>query len=730
MGNLKAYDEKNGSSIAADSERLAREMCGEEENWEPIPPRVPQAAIADGPQGNEKSLRALAEEMPGLDLEGARVRDEIIHTGSRIFVSRVGHCGSIPGATVTHRKRPRAARCPVSRRAKMEMYVACGFFRKVRNDYIPVLPANEYQPVGPIGKLDGNVETPNNQALGCVAMDSVLRENLCAIKNARGHLMRDENAAAGSAATSDVAPHVEFLRRTTGLLEAYLRAAEAASGQVIVKYEYKTPLGGRRYAQGGIAAQALLRDIREVALRGVAVDIDMVNAFPSLLAQLAAKLCGEEYARAMAPVIFEYNANREAILRRINLWMGGGRRQAKQLVLRVLNGGGVPGFFRTAERAQIGNKSLLPPPRQDSPPFVRDLKKAGRSCARLAEQVWPALADLFAERNRPDLTALHYVVASIEDTALAAVEQFLGKNEYQINPLHFDGLLVRTQDRRTLDALLEDMQRHVAKEAGYSLEFAIKYWEGGFFGRLPSQLEFSSDTGAARFELCGNCVVASAVAVCLSGSATPSGFADECRLMERLCSKHAGTQGAGEEQAEAVSYGAVAAQMWERHRAYIKPTFCCELLARLSQGVGALLHHGQHCVGLRCGQESRLVGVFDTANGSVGAATLGALSAFLADAPGAYRVQPFLCIPANGGPPGPPTYEPWEVAALGMKASGAEDEEDACNPTEDLLSNLVLEKTNFERSVQRAKGGGGETVRLPTVPEPHLLSKKESRFPR
>ena len=94
-------------------------------------------------------------------------------------------------------------------------------------------------------------------------------------------------------------------------------------------------------------------------------------------------------------------------------------------------------------------------------------------------------------------------------------------------------------------------------------------------------------------------------------------------------------------------------------------------------------------MGLRYGQESRTVEVFDTANGSVGATTLGALSSFLADAPGAYRVQPFLCIPANGDPPGPPKYEPWEVAALGMKASGAEGEEDACNPTEDLPRNLV-----------------------------------------
>ena len=64
--------------------------------------------------------------------------------------------------------------------------------------------------------------------------------------------------------------------------------------------------------------------------------------------------------------------------------------------------------------------------------------------------------------------------------------------------------------------------------------------------------------------------------------------------MERLCSEHDGTQGAGGEQAEAASYGAAAAQMWERHRVYIKPTFCCELLARLPQGIGALLHHGQH----------------------------------------------------------------------------------------------------------------------------------------
>ena len=91
LGNLKAYDEKNGPSIAAYSERLAREMCGEEENWALIPPTAPQAAIADGRQRNEDSLRALAGETPTLDREGARVRDEIIHAGSRISVARVGH---------------------------------------------------------------------------------------------------------------------------------------------------------------------------------------------------------------------------------------------------------------------------------------------------------------------------------------------------------------------------------------------------------------------------------------------------------------------------------------------------------------------------------------------------------------------------------------------------------------------------------------------------------------
>ena len=714
LGNLKAYDNAHGSTIATDSERLAREMCGGQDDWaDLIPPTAqPPLAAEGGPPTNEVGELPARQDTASLDFEGARVRDGIIQDGGKIFISRVGHCPKIPGVSATPRKRPRGGRIVVSRRAKMEMFVGRGFFRKVRNEYVPVIPAEKFEPRGPIGRLEGYVETPNLRALQDAATDPVSRKNLTATQRAWEALKRDKQAIAGRLIDADVTGHVEMLRRTTSFLEQYLRTVEDGGGQVAVKYEYKTPFGGRRYALGSFAAQVLPRDIREAMFRDTAVDVDMVNAFPSLLAQLASKLCGEEYARAMAPALFDYNACREEVLRRINSWMGGGRREAKDLVLRILNGGGVPSFFRTNSRSQIGNKPLLSTPGDARPSFLDDLKKAGCFCARLAEQAWPEMAGIFAERQRPDLTVLHYFVASIEDAVLAEAEKFLEQEGCRVNSLHFDGLLVQTGNRHLDDKLLGDMRCHVAKGTGYTVEFAVKDWAGGFFGRLGSMLTSRPETEAARFALRGNCVVVSAVAVVLSGRASPCEFAEACRLMEQQFVGNSGAREAATQRCVSVSYGFVSEQMRRLHKVNIVPALLSDLMPHLSRGGAALLHHGRHCVGLRYDNASRTVDVFDTARGSVGRTTTDQVFALLTDAPGAYCAQAFLCSPCGNDSIASPKYRPWQLAALELEASGTQEEEEAdeetCNPTEDLLKSLTEEKNAFLRSARKPPGGANQ----------------------
>ena len=59
------------------------------------------------------------------------------------------------------------------------------------------------------------------------------------------------------------------------------------------------------------ASQDHPRSIRGEAFSNTTSEVDIVNAFPCLLWQQAAKVCGAEYAGTMASGLLEYNAGKK-----------------------------------------------------------------------------------------------------------------------------------------------------------------------------------------------------------------------------------------------------------------------------------------------------------------------------------------------------------------------------------------------------------------------------------
>ena len=409
VADLEAFDAQHGSTISSDSDKLAAEMCSEG---------------VKAPHVLSDLCTQPASDRHGEHWEGAAARDKLLTGRDKVFVSRVHLCAQIPGTVRTpKKKRGRDGEIIASRKATMEGYVALGLFRKEGSEYVPVIPTTAtFSPHPAAGAEDGYVELPDVERMRNLASDGIVWSNLEKLQKLWSELRGDRHAVGTSLGESDITQHIAALGRLAHVRDSYVRQLGAAGGELSVQYSYKSPIGGRRYAAQPFASQNLPRHIREEAFSNTTLEIDMVNAFPTLLGKLVVKICGTKYAQKMVPGLLEYNSRRNEILEEISLWAGGSRSQAKELVLRLLNGGAIDSFFRTPKKTQLGNKPLLHLPAHEAPQILHSVIKSGIFCGRLARQIAPELAAHYRNRDHPEQTALHYIAASLEDRVLAEAE--------------------------------------------------------------------------------------------------------------------------------------------------------------------------------------------------------------------------------------------------------------------------------------------------------------------
>jgi hypothetical protein len=204
---------------------------------------------------------------------------------------------------------------------------------------------------------------------------------------------------------------------------------------------------GRLHAVHAEGLQCLSRDCRSALAQKYYWDVDMWNAQPVLLEQLATKHGWS------CPALTHYNANRDDYITELMEQCGCERWEAKEKVCRLMFGGsgaGLTPFFGTELQPEVGV-------------LMRNVYKE-------YAKVYPSSA----KRGERSLMAM--VLQTIERRCLVALDASLFKQGRSMDVYIHDGGLVLKKDGETRmpDAVLRQAEADVFATEGYAVRLAVK----------------------------------------------------------------------------------------------------------------------------------------------------------------------------------------------------------------------------------------------------------------
>lgn len=205
---------------------------------------------------------------------------------------------------------------------------------------------------------------------------------------------------------------------------------------------------GRFHAVGGEGLQCLSRDCRAALAQRYYWDVDMWNAQPVLLEQLAKK---HSWA---CPVLTRYNASRDEFIAELMTEAGCDRWEAKEKVCRLMFGGSAAGM---------------------SSFFVNELQPEVGSLMRNVYKEYAKTYPSSARRGERSLMAM--VLQTIERGCLLAMDAALFKlGRGGLDVYIHDGGLVLKKDGETKfpEELLRTVEAEVLAKEGYKVRLVVK----------------------------------------------------------------------------------------------------------------------------------------------------------------------------------------------------------------------------------------------------------------
>lgn len=203
---------------------------------------------------------------------------------------------------------------------------------------------------------------------------------------------------------------------------------------------------GRFVAVKGTGLQALSRDCRSALAQKFYVDVDIVNAQPTILQQYASK------RGWVSDALKEYNTNREEFLEAL-MDLGMERWEAKQRVVAIVFGGSPSGL---------------------SPFFVETFAPEIRRLMRNVFDENKTAVPNVAKRGEKSMMSL--ILQTEERRCLLALDMSLARQGRSLDVLIHDGGLVRKKDGETRipEEVLRRCERDILEETGYAVRLAQK----------------------------------------------------------------------------------------------------------------------------------------------------------------------------------------------------------------------------------------------------------------
>ena len=245
-----------------------------------------------------------------------------------------------------------------------------------------------------------------------------------------------------------------------------------------VKYDRKTLESGKEYGRfyapkGCI--QPIKGEIRKLVLNDHAYEVDMRNAHPTIMYQLAKRFDVE------LPGIENYVIRRGQILEEVQDYYKVGKDQAKELFIRLMFGGKLSTWLNEYKIEETEHHQAI----LDFEGDINELKKV------LADKIpdWEAYkkeAEKYNDRVRkndknahrrsktrsPINSALAYTLQTIEAEIMLDVLKYLQDKKYKTIALVHDGIYVWKDKKQHPD--LAEISKLVKDTHGYALTFDIK----------------------------------------------------------------------------------------------------------------------------------------------------------------------------------------------------------------------------------------------------------------
>lgn len=289
-------------------------------------------------------------------------------------------------------------------------------------------------------------------------------------------LTRDEPLPSPTPPPNEVKVVQRFSRRAVGFLwekRAELDPAQVAILDAIHKNKkkgrleaeqtifYKLARGkvgslgyGRLYGQKG-SLETLERECRGTICREFYHDIDVVNAHPVILLQLAKR----NYNRDL-PEVEKYVSDRNSYLNRINE----NREIAKQEIIRVFYGG-------------TPNHEFLQPLYQEVRAFTRFLTQ---------QHEFTALYQAVKTEHNVYGTFLSYILQTYERSVMLAMKRSFERQGWKVGVLCYDGLMVEKNADLELPECLRAAEEDIRVETGLRVSLLSKEFE---FFEMPEMKE-------------------------------------------------------------------------------------------------------------------------------------------------------------------------------------------------------------------------------------------------
>ena len=214
------------------------------------------------------------------------------------------------------------------------------------------------------------------------------------------------------------------------------------------------------FAKGLGGLQNMPRELRHTLAKGLYTDIDMVNAHPMLLYQLAEK------NEIPCKYLKKYITHRDECLHTImSCNPGVSREDAKEVILTMINSG-------SKRYNDLENK----------PDWLILFKdEIGNLLKQLAEKN-KDIVEMRKKMKKGNLigSVVNCILCDIEHECLMAAVYFFKRMKFNVDVWVFDGFMVeKNKNKMVTEDILKDTNKFVKMVTGYDIEFVVKELDKG-----------------------------------------------------------------------------------------------------------------------------------------------------------------------------------------------------------------------------------------------------------